>query len=111
MTNKKIATRYLFIDMAIKNMQLDLQHVENGPFKIKRPYIEVIERCISKGINERKHLKKLMYQNNIRIGLSHTNQGFTTYEVYCDGYKRERTIDNNVIKKNVESVMMELITH
>lgn len=111
MNNKNIAIRYLFVDMAIKNMQLDLQHIQNGPFKINRPYLTMLESMISKGINERKHLKKLMYQKKIRIGLSHTNQGFTTYEVYCDGYKRERTIDNNVIKKNVESVMMELITH
>lgn len=29
----KIAERYLFVDLAIKNLELDLQHVENDPFK------------------------------------------------------------------------------
>src|SRR5699024_9205516 len=62
-----IASHYLFVDLAIKNLEMDLQHVKNGPFKIKKPYIEFIEKMISNAINERRELKKLMYQRKIRV--------------------------------------------
>lgn len=101
-----IATRYLFVDMAIKNMQLDLQHVRNGPHKIKQPYIIAIEKMISKGMKERRKLKKLMYDNNINVHFKHTQGDYSTYIFYLDRSRKENTYHNMVIKKNVEEIMM-----
>lgn len=107
--NLDIASRYLFVDLAIKNLELDLQHVMNGPFKIKEPYIEFIERMIFKAINERRESKKLMCQRKIQVQFLHRQGDYSTYKFILDGKEQEMTFMNQVIKKNVESIMKELI--
>src|SRR5699024_4800667 len=109
MTNEEIATRYLFVDMAIKNMQLDLQHIQNGPQKIKQPYIVMVEKLISKGMKERRILKKLMYEEKIRVEFQFSQGDFSTYFFYIGNEKRIKTYNRSIIKRNVEEIMMELI--
>lgn len=108
MKHEDIAARYLFVDMAIKNMQLDLQHVRNGPYKIKQPYITVIKKIISNGMKERRKLKKSMYDNRISVEFNFAQGDYTTYIFYLSGRKEEKTYHNMVIKKNVEEIMMKL---
>ena len=104
-----IATRYLFVDMAIKNLELDLQHVQNGPFKIKGPYIELVEGMISKAINERRHLKREMYQRKVQVVFMHRQGDYSTYKFILGGREREMTYMNQVIKKNVEEIIRGLM--
>lgn len=99
------------MDLAIKNMQLDLQHVHNGPFKIKQPYITMIEMLISNGMHERRKLNKLIYDNNINMEFKHTQGDDSTYIFYLNKSKKEKTYHNMVIKKNVGEIMMELLEH
>jgi hypothetical protein len=110
MENKDIASRYLFVDMAIKNLELDLQHIQNGQFKIKEPYIKLIEKTISEAINERRHLKGLIHQQRIQVLFMHRQGDFTTYKFILGGLEQEVTFHNMVIKKNVESIMGELMS-
>lgn len=108
LNNEDVASRYLFVDLAIKNMQLDFQHVMNGQFKIKQPYISMIERLVSRGINERRQLKQVMYKNKIRIEPVGTKGMFTSYMLYVDRHESKIVYINAVIMKNVEVIMMEL---
>lgn len=109
MTNKEIAEWYLFIDLAIKNMELDMRHVKNGPFKIKDPYLQLIEKTISKAINKRRKLKQLMRQNKIQVLFLHTQGHFTTYKFILGRNEHEMVFNNMVIKKNVEEVIRKLM--
>ena len=104
-----IAFRYLFIDLAIKNLELDQQHVKHGAFKIKEPYIEWIEKMISKAIKERRQLKKIMYQRKIEILLLHRQGDFSTYKVVSNRGEKQVTLINHMIKKNVGEIIKELI--
>ena len=103
-----IATRYLFVDMAIKNLELDLQHVNNGPFKIKEPYVELIEGMIIKARKEMRQLKKVMYDRKIQVLFMHRQGDFTTYKFIMNGKEQEVTYLNQVIKKKVEGIIKEL---
>jgi len=103
--NKEIALKYLYTDLAIKNMQLDLQHIKNGSFKIKGPYIAMIENMISKAINKRRKLNQLMHKNNIKIEFLHKQGDFVTYKFYLDGFVQEIPFMEQVLKKNVEEVI------
>ena len=100
-----IASRYLFVDLAIKNLELDLQHVMNGPFKIKEPYLKFIEGIISKAINERRNLKRIMYQRKIRVQFLYRQGDYSTYKFILDGKEQEMTFMNQVIKKSVEETI------
>lgn len=105
---EKIASRYLFTDMAIKNLELDRQHLENSPCKIKDPYFLMMNQIISTAIKERKRLKKLMHQHKLQVEHIESDRLFSTYKYYLDGYVHEVNFFNPMIKKYVEGIMKEL---
>jgi len=94
--------------MAIRTLELDLQHVQRGHFKIKELYIEKIEEMISKAIQERKHLKSTMYRDKIQVNLLTREESFTTYQYILGGNEMEVPFNNMVIRKNVELILREL---
>src|SRR5699024_2858423 len=44
----KLATRFLFLSMAIIVMEKDIQHIQRGAFKIKEPYTELLGKMITR---------------------------------------------------------------
>lgn len=109
MDNKEIALKYLYTDLAIKNMERDLQLIKDGPFKIKEPYIGMIENMISKAMNERKRLKQLIYKHKLQVEFLHKQGDFVTYRLHLDGYVQELPFHGAVVKKNVEEVIKGLL--
>src|SRR5690625_1313271 len=107
---EKIASRYLFTDMAIKNLELDRQHLENSPCKIKDPYFKLFDQLISTAIKERKRLKQLMYQHKLQVERVASDRLFTTYKYYLNGYVHEVNFFNHMIKKYVEGIMKEIFS-
>lgn len=107
---EKIASRYLFTDMAIKNLELDRQHLENSQCKIKDPYYQMMDQLISTAIKERKRLKQLMFQHRLKVEHIESDRLFSTYKYYLNGYVHEVNFFNPMIKKYVESIMNELFT-
>src|SRR5690625_4409500 len=97
-----VATKYLFVDMAIKNLELDMQHVKDGPFKIKEPYVELIDEMILKARKEMRWIKNIMYRRKIEVLFMYTQGDFSTYKYILNGKEREMTFMNQVIKRNVE---------
>lgn len=109
MNDLEVATRYLFVDMTIKNLDLDLQHIKNGPFKIKGPYAELIEGMISKAIGERRELKSVMYKRKIQVVFMRRQGDYSTYRFVVGGKQQDKTFMHHVIKKEVEGVIRELM--
>lgn len=108
--HEKIASRYLFTDMAITNLQLDRNHLEYSQCKIKEPYFQALDQLISTAIQERKRLKQLMYQHKIQVEHINSDRLFSTYKYYLNGYVHEVSFFNPIIKNNVTSIIYELIT-
>lgn len=107
--NLEIASRYLFINMVIKNLELDLQHIKNGQFKIKDPYLELIEKIIFKAINQRRELKRLMHQRKIQVVLLYRQGDYSTYKFIFGHQELNKTFMKQVIKKNVENIIRKLL--
>lgn len=106
--NMQIASRFLFLSMAIRTLELDRQQIQHGPFKIKEPYIEQIEEMISKAIQERRQLKSTMFRDKIQVTLRAREGSFSTYQFILGGNEMEIPFNNMVIRKNVENILREL---
>lgn len=104
-----IATRFLFLSMAVTVMEQDIRFVENGRFKIKEPYIEVLEMLIARAKAERKSLRKTMQDRKIRISTLNKNDSFTSYLFIAGRKEEQRNYFNPAIRKHVENIIRELI--
>ncbi|GAA0438161.1 hypothetical protein GCM10008983_13850 [Lentibacillus halophilus] len=104
-----LASRFLFLSMAITVIQQDIQHIQAGTFKIKEPYLNLLEAMNTKAINERNDLRKMMRDRNVQVVALNKSHSFSSYLFVCSGREEKRNYFNPVIRKRVKSIMQELM--
>ena len=109
MDDKEIARKYLITSLTIKNLELDLQYIKNGQFKIKGPYVQLIEGMISKAIQERRMLKQEMYKRRIQVEYKYTQGDFVTYKYLLNGKVEEIPFYKYKLKKDVGEMTRRLM--
>lgn len=104
-----LASRYLFLSMAVTVIRQDRKHMEQGKFKIKEPYMELLGKMELEARNERKVLRKQMDQMKIQVIESGRNDSFTSFLFLAHGYEEKRNYFNPAIRKKVENILFELM--
>lgn len=109
MKEQEIAKRFLFLSMAMNVIQLDIKNIQSGNFKIKEPYIDLLEKMHSVATNERRKIKKIMWDKRISVFTLDKNASFSNYKSIVNGKEELITYNNHVIRKNVEEILGELM--
>ncbi len=104
-----LASRYLFLSMAIAVIRQDRKHFEQGRFKIKEPYMELLGRMELAAREERKKLRFLMDQQKLQVVESGRNDSFTSFLFLAHGFEEKRNYFNPAIRKKVETILFELM--
>ncbi|MFC7063554.1 hypothetical protein [Halobacillus seohaensis] len=105
----EIASRYLFLSMAITVIRQDRKHFERGNFKIKEPYMELLGMMELEGREERKSLKYQMDTHKLQVIESGRNDSFTSFLFLAHGYEEKRNYFNPAIRKKVKTILFELM--
>ncbi|WP_404451694.1 hypothetical protein LG329_15340 [Virgibacillus necropolis] len=105
----QVASRFLFLSMAIVVIQQDVQHVQKGAFKIKEPYTQLLEKMISEATNERRQLRQTMQKKNIKVVTLNKNDSFSSFLFLCQSREEKRNYFNPAIRKKVEVILQELM--
>ena len=105
----QLASRFLFLSMAMIVIEQDIQHIEKGDFKIKEPYLALLRKMSSLATNERKNLRKVMRDKSIQVVMLNKNDSFSSVLFLCQGREEQRNYFNPVIRKKVEKIIYELI--
>lgn len=85
--------------MAITVIQQDIQHIETGTFKIKEPYLELLESMNAEAASERKELRKKMRDKKMQVVTLQKNDSFSSYLFLCNGREEKRNYFNPAIRK------------
>lgn len=109
MHDKDVATRFLFLGMARRIIQLDMNNIQNGPFKIKGPYIHLLEKMHTLATNERRKLNKIMWDKKISIIFVEKDYLTSSYKLIYNGKEEIRSYHNNIIRKYVKEILEELM--
>ncbi|WP_010529893.1 hypothetical protein [Lentibacillus jeotgali] len=105
----QLASRFLFLSMAMVVIQQDLYNIRYGTFKIKEPYIHLLEIMNTEAANERRKLRKTMQDKKIRVVTLNKNDSFSSYLFLCRGREEKRNYFNPAIRKKVETIIQELM--
>ena len=105
----QLASRFLFLSMAIVVIQQDVQHVQTGAFKIKEPYIDLLEKMITDATNERRQLRQTMKKMRLQVVTLNKNDSFSSFLFLCQGREEKRNYFNPAIRKKVEVIVQELM--
>jgi len=93
--------------MLIKILEKDLTTIEVSPFKLKRPYTNMIDQAIK---NVRAELKKsniYLKHNNMQLIKKGMDKDFTEYIFYSRGYEDLRRYSNIRLRNRTEELMSE----
>jgi len=105
----KLASRFLFLSMALVVIQQDLEKIRKfTPFKINEFYIRLLEQMERLAVDERRQLRKEMKKERLQVVLSEKNEAFTSYSFICKGKEEKRNYFNPAIRKKVEVIIEEL---
>jgi len=105
----QLASRFLFLSMAIIVINRDIETIRNGPFKIKRPYIELLEQMLTRATKERRSLRQSMKKFNIQVTLLQKDDLFSTFLFVSNKREEKRNYFNPTIKKKVENIFWDLL--
>ncbi|WP_347861209.1 hypothetical protein U0355_11035 [Salimicrobium sp. PL1-032A] len=103
------ASRYLFLTMALAVIKQDRQHIMNGGYKIKEPYLELIGKMEMVAREERRHLRKFMDDHHVQVVETSRHEAFTTFSFIAQGYEEKRNYFNPAIRKKVQLILQELM--
>lgn len=104
-SDQKIIDQAIFLPMLLTVLKRDLAAVENIPFKLKRPYQQLIENTIREVQKDLADAKRYLYKNNIRIVRGKSENNFTHYTVIYKGGEDPRHFFNAKIRNNVEDLL------
>lgn len=105
----EVTSRFLFLSMAMVVIRQDIEHIQNGSFKIKEPYLKLIETMISEASVERKKIKMIMNQKSMQVVMLNKNDSFSSFLFLCQGREEKRNYFNPVIQKKVTAIVQELM--
>ena len=104
----EIASRYLFVDLTIKTIEVDLNRLEKlNLFKIKEVYVHLLEKLLEIGIEERRQLKKILKKDDIQVVLTEKREDFTEYTFFVKGHQVAKNYWNYHIRNRVRDIMNE----
>ncbi|MUK90110.1 hypothetical protein GMD78_17190 [Ornithinibacillus sp. L9] len=105
----QLASRFLFLSMTLVVIKQDIEHFQQGNFKLKEPYVKLLEKMATEAINERRILRKKMKDKRLQVTLLNKNDSFSSYLFLCQGKEEKRNYFNPAIRKKVEAIFHELM--
>ncbi|PFA66465.1 hypothetical protein CN378_14325 [Bacillus sp. AFS015802] len=103
--DRNILEQAIYLPMVLTILNRDLQVVDSSPFKLKRPYLEMIEETMKVIQGELAHVKKYMRTNKMKVERIQTDDAFTMYMFLYKGYEEHHNYFNPRLRNRVEDLM------
>jgi len=97
----------IYLPMLIKILEKDLSTIEVSPFKLKRPYTNMIDQAIKNAQAELKKSNIYLKRNNMKLIKKGMDKDFTEYVFYSGGYEDLRRYLNIRLRNRTEELMSE----
>lgn len=95
----------IYLPMVLVVLERDRVLFENGSFKLKRPYLELVEGAISQVQKELEETKIHMRRRQMKVMRGAGDDTFTEYVFYHGGYEDHRRYLNLRLRNRVEELI------
>lgn len=103
--DRNILEQAIYLPMVLTILKRDLQIIDSSPFKLKRPYLEMIEETMKVIQGELAHVKKYMRTNKMKVERIQSDDAFTMYMFLYKGYEEHHNYFNPRLRNRVEDLM------
>lgn len=95
----------IYLPMLIQILERDLILINDGPIKLKRPYVHIIESALKIIRQELKDTNAFLKRSNMRLLRGSTDELFTEYIFAHGGYADARRYLNYRLKHRSEELI------
>jgi hypothetical protein len=103
--DRNILEQAIYLPMVLTVLDRDFTVVEKSPFKLKRPYLELIEETMKIIQSELAGVKKYMKLNGMKVERIKTDDAFTMYLFLYKGYEEHHNYFNPRLRNRVEDLL------
>jgi hypothetical protein len=103
--DRNIMEKAIYLPMVLIVLNRDLSVVEKSPFKLKKPYVELIEETMKVIQREIAEVKKYMKINKLQVTETKRDDAFTMYLFIYKGYEENHNYFNPRIRNKVQELM------
>ena len=97
--------KMIYLPMVLTILERDREIVEKGPFKLKRPYVAMIDHAVKEAQRELKDTKLYLRQHNMKVIRGNRDDTFTEYVFFHSGYEEHRRYLNVRLRNRVEELL------
>ncbi|MGG0719172.1 hypothetical protein ABE096_16470 [Robertmurraya massiliosenegalensis] len=109
--DRDIIEKAIYLPMVLTILNRDLTIVNQTPFKLKQPYLNLIEKSMKTIQTELAQVKKYMKQNNLKVFELKRDEAFTMYTFLYKGYEEQHNYFNPRIRNKVQELLEFYLTH
>jgi hypothetical protein len=107
--DRDIMEKAIYLPMVLTILDRDLTVVEKSGFKLKKPYLELIEETMKVIQQELSLVKSYMKQNKLRVEKVKQDEAFTMYLFLYRGYEEQHNYFNPRIRNKVQELMIHYL--
>ncbi|WP_088006425.1 hypothetical protein [Indiicoccus explosivorum] len=97
--------KMIYLPMVLAVLALDREAFEKGPFKLKRPYVQLVDRTIQRVHAELRETKIYLHKRQMRVLRGKRDDTFTEYIFYRAGSEEHRRYLNLRLRNRVEELI------
>ncbi|WP_251554378.1 hypothetical protein [Neobacillus muris] len=103
--DRDMMEKAIYLPMVLTILNRDHSVVDKGPFKLKKPYLELIEAVMKDIQGELFQVKQYMKKNQLRVTEIKRDETFTMYMFIYKGYEENHNYFNPRIRNKVQELM------
>lgn len=103
--DRNIMEKAIYLPMVLIVLNRDLAVVEKSPFKLKKPYLELIEETMKEIQQELAEVKKYLKINKLKVTEIKRDDAFTMYQFIYKGYEENHNYFNPRIRNKVQELL------
>lgn len=97
----------IYLPMVLIILERDRDTFETGPFKLKRPYVKIVDEAMKNARAELKKTTIYLRRNNMQVIRGEGDDTFTEYVFLYGGYEEHRRYLNVRLRNRTEELLTE----
>ncbi len=107
--DRDIFEQAIYLPMVLTVLNQDLLIFGKSPFKLKKPYEELVEETMKVIQAELAQVKRYMKKNGMKVERLQTDDAFTMYMFLYKGYEEHHNYFNPRLRNRVEELLRHFL--
>ena len=95
----------IYLPMTVSILNRDMKIIQQGPFKLKDPYLHLIEQALKLAQRDLYDVKNELRRRKIKVHEVSRDEAFTMYSFIYEGYEEEHNYFNPRIRNQVSALL------